>query len=103
MNIFSFFRSFWHRDAVSKATNAARTIVTGLSTDQFNWVVDEVVRTSRMDKPGLEKARHVTALISDPKLVTAYRFPPWVVEGIDFASTVVHLAWVVAKILKRIK
>lgn len=103
MNIFKWWRSLWHRDAVNKATATAKVLIDGLSTDQFNVVVDEVVRASKSDLPGLEKAKAVKDAITDPKIAAAYKFPSWVTQGIDFASTIVQLAWVVAKALKRIK
>ena len=103
MNIFSWFRSVWHRDAVNKATATAKTIVDGLSTDQFQVVVDEVVRISKENIPGIEKAAKVREVITNPQFAGAYRFPSWVQQGIDFASTIVQLAWAVAKITKRIK
>lgn len=103
MNIFAWFRSVWHRDAVNKATATAKTLVDGLSTDQFQVVVDEVVRISKSDAPGLEKAAKVRELITTPAFTASYKFPPWVQQGIDFASTIVQLAWAVAKITKRIK
>jgi hypothetical protein len=103
MNIFTWWRSLWHKDAVNKATATAKVLIDGLTTDQFNVVVDEVVRVSKSDAPGLEKAKAVKDAITDPKLAGAYKFPPWVNQGIDLASTVVQLAWVVAKVLKRIK
>ena len=103
INIFQWFRSVWHRDAVKKATETAKILIDGLSTDQFNVVVDEVVRASKSDKPGIEKAKDVKDAITNPTLASAYKFPPWVNQGIDLASTVVQLAWVVAKVLKRIK
>ncbi len=103
MNIFSWFRSLWHRDAVNKATATAKTIVAGLSTDQFQVVVDEVVRIGKSDLPGLEKAAKVREAITNREFAAAYKFPSWVNQGIDFASTIVQLAWAVAKITKRIK
>jgi hypothetical protein len=103
MNIFNWWRSLWHRDAVNKATATAKVLVDGLSTDQFNLVVDEVVRASKTDLPGIEKAKAVRDAITNPNLVAAYKLPPWVNQGIDLASTIVQLAWVVAKVLKRIK
>lgn len=103
MNIFTWWRSLWHKDAVNKATATAKVLIDGLTTDQFHVVVDEVVRVSKTDLRGLEKAKAVKDAITDPKLASAYKFPPWVNQGIDLASTIVQLAWVVAKVLKRIK
>jgi hypothetical protein len=103
MNIFAWFRTLWHKDAVDKAAKAATAIIDGLSTDQFYKVVDEVERIGKEPITGLEKAEKVRAVITDPKIVSAYRFPDWVKQGIDFASTIVQLAWAVAKITKRIK
>lgn len=103
MNIFAWFRSVWHRDAVKKATETAKVLVDGLSTDQFNLVVDEVVKASKADLPGVEKAKAVKDIITNPSYGAAYKMPEWVNQGINLASTVVQLAWVVAKILKRIK
>jgi len=102
-NIFTWFRSVWHKDAISKATSAAKTLVDGLSTDQFNLVVDKVAQIGKEEMPGLEKAKKVKDIITSPTMVSSYKFPPWVNQGIDFASTVVQLAWVVAKLTNRIK
>lgn len=103
MNIFTWWRSLWHKDAVNKSIAAAKVLVDGLTTDQFHVVVDEVVRVSKTDLPGIEKAKMVKDAITNPVLVSSYKLPPWVNQGIDLASTVVQLAWVVAKVLKRIK
>ncbi len=103
INIFQWFRSLWHKDAVNKSVAAAKALISGLSTDQFYMVVDEVERVAKEPIDGLEKAKKVKDVITDPKIMSAYRLPPWVNQGIDLASTVVHLAWVVAKVLKRIK
>lgn len=103
MNIFTWWKSIWHRDAVSATTNMAKTLISGLTSAQFNVVVDEVVRASKSSLTGQEKAKAVKAAITNPALVAAYRLPAWVNQGIDMASTIVQLAWVVAKILNRIK
>lgn len=103
MNIFTWWRSLWHKDAVNKSIAAAKTLVDGLTTDQFYVVVDEVVRASKSDVSGFEKAQAVKAAITNPNLAAAYKLPMWVNQGIDLASTVVQLAWVVAKVLRRIK
>jgi hypothetical protein len=103
INIFQWFRSLWHKDVAAKSLETAKTLISGLSTDQFYLVVDEVTRVGNEPISGLEKAKKVKDIITDPKIVSAYRLPPWVNQGIDLASTVVQLAWVVAKVLKRIK
>jgi len=102
-NIFTWFRSVWHKDAINKATTAAKTLVDGLSTDQFQLVVDKVAQVGKEDMPGIEKAKKVKDIITSPSTTAAYKLPPWVNQGIDFASTIVQLAWVVAKLTNRIK
>jgi hypothetical protein len=44
----------------------------------------------------------VRDVVTSPHFVQSYKLPPWVQQGIDFASVVVQLAWVVAKLTKRI-
>ena len=102
MNIFAWFRTLWHKDAVNKATAAATTLIQGLSTDQFQYVVDKVAQVGKEPISGLEKAAKVREIISNPAIVAAYRLPDWARDGINFASTIVQLAWAVAKITKRI-
>jgi hypothetical protein len=102
MNIFAWFRTLWHKDAINKATETAKTLVAGLSTDQFQLVVDKVAQVSKEQISGLEKAAKVREIITNPAIVSAYRLPDWARDGINFASTIVQLAWAVAKITKRI-
>ena len=102
MNIWSLFTRLWHKDAVNKTTALAKTIVDGLSTDQFQLVVDKVAQVGKEPISGLEKAAKVREIISNPAIVAAYRLPDWARDGINFASTIVQLAWAVAKITKRI-
>lgn len=102
INIFTWFRSVWHKDAINKATETAKTLVAGLSTDQFQLVVDKVAQVSKEQISGLEKAAKVREIITNPAIVAAYRLPDWARDGINFASTIVQLAWAVAKITKRI-
>lgn len=102
MNIFAWFRTLWHKDAINKLTASATTLVAGLSTDQFQLVVDKVAQVSKEQISGLEKAAKVKDIITNPAVVSAYRLPDWANQGINFASTIVQLAWAVAKITKRI-
>jgi len=102
MKFFTWFKSLWHRDAVAKATETAQLLVAGLSHDQFQVIVDNVTLASKMPVSGIEKAMRVQEIISSPRFVQSYKTPPWVQQGIDFASVVVQLAWVVAKLTKRI-
>jgi hypothetical protein len=102
MNIFAWFRTLWQNDAIYKATKAATTLVAGLSTDQFQLVVDKVAQVGKEQISGLEKAAKVKDIITNPAIVSAYKLPDWANQGINFASTIVQLAWVVAKITKRI-
>ena len=102
MNIFKWFRTLWHKDAINKATAAAQTLVSGLSTDQFHLVVDKVAQIGKEQISGLEKAAKVKDIITNPSVIGAYKFPDWANQGINFASTIVQLAWVVAKLTKRI-
>jgi hypothetical protein len=103
MNIFSWWRSLWHKDAVNKSIATAKVLIDGLTTDQFYVVVDEVTRASKSNLTGIQKAKMVKDAITNPTLVSSYKLPPWVNQGIDLASTIVQLAWVVAKVLKRIQ
>lgn len=102
MDIFKWFRSIWHKDAINKATDAAKTFVEGLSTDQFQLVVDKVAQVSREPISGIEKANRVKDIITNPAIVSMYKLPDWTIQGINFASTIVQLAWTVAKLTKRI-
>ena len=102
MNIFAWFRTLWHKDAINKLTASATTLVAGLSTDQFQLVVDKVAQVSKEPISGLEKAAKVKDIITNPTIVSAYKLPDWARDGINFASTIVQLAWAVAKITKRI-
>lgn len=102
MNIFAWFRTLWHRDAVNKATAAAKALLDGITTDQFQVVVDEVEKVAKEPITGIEKAAKVKDIVTNPTFSAAYRFPSWVKEGIDLGSTIIQLAWVVAKLTKRI-
>jgi len=102
MKFFNWFKSLWHRDAVAKATETARLLVAGLSQDQFQAVVDNVEKASKMPVSGLDKAMRVREIITSPRFKLTHNTPPWVQQGIDFASVIVQLAWVVAKLTKRI-
>ena len=42
MKFFNWFKTLWHRDAVAKAIQTAQLLVQGLSTDQFQIIVDKV-------------------------------------------------------------
>jgi hypothetical protein len=102
MNIFAWFRTLWHKDAVNKMTATATTLIQGLSTDQFQLVVDKVEQVSKEKISGLEKAVKVQEIINNPAVISKYKLPDWARDGINFASTIVQLAWAVAKITKRI-
>jgi chemotaxis signal transduction protein len=102
MKFFNWFKSLWHRDAVAKATETARMLVAGLSNEQFQVIVDNVTLASKMPVSGLDKAMRVREIISSPRFTLTHGTPPWVQQGIDFASVIVQLAWVVAKLTKRI-
>lgn len=102
MKFFNWFKSLWHRDAVAKATETARMLVAGLSNEQFQVIVDNVTLASKMPVSGLDKAMRVREIITSPRFAIANGTPPWVQQGIDFASVIVQLAWVVAKLTKRI-
>ena len=102
MKFFNWFKTLWHRDAVAKATQTAQLLVQGLTADQFNIVIDKVVHASQLPVSGIDKAMRVREVVTSPHFVQSYKLPPWVQQGIDFASVVVQLAWVVAKLTKRI-
>jgi hypothetical protein len=102
MSFFTWFRSLWHRNAVVKATETAQVLVDGLSTDQFQVVVDKVEEASKLKISGAEKAVLVRDIIMSARFTEAYKTPSCVQQGIDFASVIVQLAWVVAKLTKRI-
>jgi hypothetical protein len=55
-----------------------------------------------MPVSGLDKAMRVREIITSPRFTLTHGTPPWVQQGIDFASVIVQLAWVVAKLTKRI-
>ncbi len=56
----------------------------------------------RVSAEALAKAAKVRDIITNPTIVSAYKLPDWARDGINFASTIVQLAWAVAKITKRI-
>ena len=102
MNIWDWFKSLWSRDATQAAVKAATTIANGLSSDQFHLIVDKVVHVSREPISGIEKANKVAAIVSDPIFSVSYRMPSWVREGVDVLTTIIKLAWFVAKATGRI-
>ena len=102
MKFFAWFKTLWHRDAVAKAIQTAQLLVQGLTNDQFQIIVDKVVHASQLPVSGLDKAMRVREVVTSPHFVQIYKMPPWAQQGIDFASVVVQLAWVVAKLTKRI-
>jgi hypothetical protein len=102
MKFFNWFKTLWHRDAVAKATQTAQLLVQGLTNDQFQIIVDKVEHASHLPISGYDKAMRVREVVTSPHFVQSYKLPPWVQQGIDFASVVVQLAWVVAKLTKRI-
>ncbi len=100
--IWQWFQSVWHRDSVKKAIEFAKTAADGLTTDQFHVVVDQVVAVSKEQIPGLEKAAKVEQIVTSPDFSAKYQLPDWAKNGISVASTVIKVAWFVAKLRKLI-
>ncbi len=106
--LWTWIKSLFATNAIAKATEAAKALTEGLSTDQFGQIVDEVVSIAGSKNaageplPGLEKAALIEVLLSSPEIVNAYKFPPWVTDGFNALSTIVKLAWTVARLSKRI-
>ncbi len=108
MKLWTWFKSLWHKDAVEKSIAAAKALAEGLSNAQFEVIVGEVesIRNAKDAAgeaiSGIEKAARVEAILSDPKIRDAYKFPEWVKDGFSVLSTIIKLAWTVAKLTKRI-